>query len=116
MCEAEYHEELGEVDIMRSPKYDYSRFMELYGEGHTDKEISNELSIPPVLVCQYRSNRNLPANNPPAHVVSRFEWKNLKQHITPEDKDDESLFCDGDFLEQLMQKPIERLGKESENP
>ena len=28
------------------------------------------------------------------------------------DKDEESLFCDGDFLEELLQKPIERIGKE----
>ena len=93
----------------RSHTYDYSRLMNLYNAGYRDIEISRELSIPPVTIQQYRRRRNLPANNLPLNVASRAMCKNLKEHVTIEDKDDESLFCDGDFLEELLQKPIERI-------
>lgn len=93
-----------------SRKYDYSRFMELYLAGYRDIEISRELSIPRDAIKQYRATRALPVNNPPPNVVSRQMCKNLKEHVTREDRDNESLFCDGDFLEKLLQKPIERIG------
>jgi len=93
-----------------SRKYDYSIFMELYLAGYRDIEISRELSIPQIAIQQYRAYRNLPANDPPLNTVSRQVFKRLKDHITCEDRDNESLFCDGDFLEKLLQKPIERIG------
>ena len=93
-------------------KYNYTKAKKLYDRGYRDTDICKILGIPPESFSSWRKNRNLPANNPPKCVVARHDWKDLSKMINETDKDKDSLFCDGDFLEQLLQKPIERLGKE----
>jgi ribonucleoside-diphosphate reductase alpha chain len=51
--------------------FDDDRFEELYGDGHTDSEIADELGVHETTVGQYRSRQDLETNGEPVKAVTQ---------------------------------------------
>jgi hypothetical protein len=68
----------------------YPKIEVLYFEGLNDQEISKRLKIHPIIVAEWRIIQGLP------------EMWNEPEYP----KDEESLYCDGKFLEIIIQKPL----------
>lgn len=78
------------------------KFEDLYKKGYTDLEISVELAYNVECVGYLRRKRSLPPNKSKSKITLKQIEKTTT--ITDADKpwhDPESLYCDGDFLEQF---------------
>lgn len=73
----------------------------LYSQGYSDLRISRELSIPAYAVEKWRERNKLP------EVL--IGSKEVDYAVTPL-RDEESLYCDTEFLEKFLNKKLERKG------
>lgn len=72
---------------------------ELYSQGYSDLRISRELNIPTYAVERWRVREELPE--------ALFDSKEVDYAVAPL-RDEESLYCDTEFLENFLNKKLER--------
>lgn len=88
-------------------KLNESKIRELYENGYSDRAISKVISVSSSTIYTWRILNGLPANFPRGNPVATCDDYIPEESEIPW-KDPESLFCDLEFLENLMGKPLTR--------
>lgn len=91
---------------LASNKSSYNlKIRELYEAGLSDRQIARKLSSTKVNISAWRRYHKLPANDRDDAIL---DVAVAEQPEEPIQRDPESLFCDGEFLEQLLEKPVKK--------
>lgn len=98
---------VGRPELIKRDEFD-----KLYSDGLNDGEIASELDVQPITVYMYRKRHGIQTKYKAA--ISRKELETFDTEVVPEIldsekpwKDPESLFCDGEFLEQFKKGEFE---------
>lgn len=95
---------------------DYKRVRELYDNGLNDVEIANEMGHCVGVINTWRRENRLKANSNVKCIESRKRNAKILAEYVPDDddkpwRDPESLFCDTEFLRELIGKDIQKSGR-----